>query len=154
VQLQGAEPASGNAIATEIALPRFEAVFRDIAKEERMRPALRLSDRDRIFSIAHLPSRSVDLASRFCEADRWPAPKARVAPSPELTISQDPSPGIGIALDEIEPVAIEMLAWWKSAKAKGRQTVRKSRHMSIHQTLNRSAAARKQLRGAEGADVH
>jgi hypothetical protein len=61
---------------------------------------------------------------------------------------------VGIALDEIEPVAIEMLAWWKSAKAKGRQTVRKSRHMSIHQTLHRSAAARKQLRSAEGADVH
>jgi hypothetical protein len=49
--------------------------------------------------------------------------KVHVAPPPELTIAQDPSPGIGIALDEIKPFAIEMFAWWQGAKAKGRQAV-------------------------------
>jgi len=74
-------------------------------------------------SIAHLPPRSIDLASRLCEAHCRPASKVHVAPPPELAIAQDPSPGIGIALDEIKPFAIEMFAWWQGAKAKGRQAV-------------------------------
>jgi len=103
---------------------RFRASKQSFATSRRRKgcvSALRLSDRDRIFSIAHLPSRSVDLASRFCEADPLASPQGpRRAVARTDDIAGSIAPEIGIALDEmVEPVAIEMLAWWKSANGQG-----------------------------------